>query len=116
MMHKQEPSWTGRRLVFALISIAVALALTPVKPPVQAVGVTPVSPTMECSEEPPTWWYAPDKPLITSGTVAEFDQPEWWHAPQDVQALSALDFTIMDIEVSLHHSSECEHRDRRHDA
>jgi hypothetical protein len=50
-------------------------------------------------QEPPTWWYDPDKPTPRQSTQV-FQQPEWWYTHQDEQALGR-DFTTIDINVDL---------------
>jgi len=47
------------------------------------------------------WWYTPGKPVEISETTEVFEQPEWWYVPQDDKKLSALDFTTIDVAISL---------------
>lgn len=122
MRHKQRFPWGGRQLALVLTRAVVIVALTLVALPTQAAadklhptefpsGEASVEQTKELGpegpdsemepQEPPEWWYDPEKPIEISEAAELFEQPEWWYVLQDGQKLSTQDFTTMDILISL---------------
>ena len=116
MKHRQNVWCAGRRLALVLSIATCGLAWGSLRLPAQAapepasgeIGARwmeepePEDPGLALeSQEPPDWWYAPGK-TITMGQTAElFEQPAWWYATQDYQESTTVDFTTIDVAVTL---------------
>ena len=81
----------GQTLALTKVAVIFTLAFTML--PVMAAPQAPKK-----IQEPPSWWYDPNKPALQSTPV--FQQPAWWYTLQDEQT-SDRDFTTIDVNVSL---------------
>ncbi|MGD9099945.1 MAG: hypothetical protein PVF45_05655, partial [Anaerolineae bacterium] len=85
-MRQQAMALTRVAVIFTLVFTVLPVLAAPQQTPQEI-------------QEPPTWWYDPDKPTPRQSTQV-FQQPEWWYTPQNEQA-SGLDFTAIGISVDL---------------
>ena len=116
MKHRQNVWCAGHRLALALSIATAGLAWGFARLPAQAapgpasgeIGARwieepePEDPALALQpEEPPDWWYAPGKSITMGEAPESVGRPAWWYAAQDYQEPNAVDFTTIDVAVTL---------------
>jgi hypothetical protein len=119
MRRTHNPLRAGCRLTLVLLATLYGFSLTFVNLPTRAASGSSLhkvgirqrgeleSENLDLdieSQEPPEWWYDPNKAQVSPVSENLQEPPEWWYVPQNASEPSALDFTTMDIAVSLQDS------------